>query len=332
MFFDMTTYKYSLQKYTGRNSRYTCPKCGRPHCFTLYVDMNNQPIAPDVGRCEHRNSCGYEKTPKMYFEEHPNEPKSIIEIKPQQKEEIKTDYIPFSLIQQSESLNNTLIDYLKKYFTMDALQNVAKAYHLGSTNKREVIFPQIDKFGNCRTGKVMQYGIDGHRIKGKTDAIDWLHSRLMKKQGKTVSDFHLKQCLFGEHLLRKRPNDLVCLVEGEKSAIICALVFPQYVWLSCGGLYGLNTDRCQSLARRNVLVYADANATEEWNRKIKLLSYCNSIKLSEWAKDEAPDSKRDIADLIMAERTPLARATTIGDVMQWMKELEITKERVTFNL
>lgn len=178
----------------------------------------------------------------------------------------------------------------------------------------------------------MQYGTDGHRIKGKTDAVDWLHARLMKKQGKAASNFHLKQCLFGEHLLSKRPDDIVCLVESEKSAVICSLVFPQFVWLSCGGLYGLNKDRCQSLAGRNVIVYADANATEEWGKKIGLLSYCRSIKLSEWAKDEAKDSKRDIADLIMEERRPLEKPTTIGDVMQWMQEMEIEKGRITFNL
>lgn len=325
-------HKYSLQKYTGRNSRHTCPKCGRSHCFTLYVDGNNQPIASDVGRCEHRNSCGYEKTPKMYFEEHPDERRTFVEAKPQPKEEVKTDYIPFSLIQRSESVNNTLMDYLKQYFIIGDLQKVVTAYHLGSTSKREIIFPQIDINGKCRTGKVMQYGTDGHRIKGKTDAVDWLHARLMRKQGKTASDFHLKQCLFGEHLLSKRPDDIVCLVEGEKSAVICSLVFPQFVWLSCGGLYGLNKDRCQALTGRNVIVYADANATEEWGNRISLLSYCRSIKLSEWAKDEAKDSKRDIADLIMEERRPLEKPTTIGDLMQWMQEMEIEKGRITFNV
>ena len=268
----------------------------------------------------------------MYFEEHPDERRAFVEVMPQPKEEVKTDYIPFSLIQRSESVNNTLMDYLKQYFTMGDLQKIVTAYHLGSTSKREIIFPQIDRSGECRTGKVMQYGTDGHRIKGKTDAVDWLHARLMKKQGKAASNFHLKQCLFGEHLLSKRPDDIVCLVESEKSAVICSLVFPQFVWLSCGGLYGLNKDRCQSLAGRNVIVYADANATEEWGKKIGLLSYCRSIKLSEWAKDEAMDSKRDIADLIMEERKPLEKPTTIGDVMQWMQELEIEKGRITFNL
>lgn len=83
-------YTYSLQKYTGRNSRHTCPACGRKFCFTLYVDGNNNPIAEDVGRCEHRNSCGYEKTPKDYFSENPTELKEFRPIQaPQPRKEEK---------------------------------------------------------------------------------------------------------------------------------------------------------------------------------------------------------------------------------------------------
>lgn len=161
-------YTYSLQKYTGRNSRHTCPACGRKFCFTLYVDAAGNPLAEDVGRCEHRNSCGYEKTPKMYFDENPTERKEFRPTPtPQPKKEEKTDYIPFSLIQQSESTNNTLMDYLRKYFTDEALNKITADYHLGSTKKREIIFPQIDKLSMCHTGKVMNYDTDGHRVKGK---------------------------------------------------------------------------------------------------------------------------------------------------------------------
>lgn len=325
-------YTYSLQKYTGRNSRHTCPYCGRPNCFTLYVDAAGNPIAEDVGRCEHINSCGREKTPKMYFEEHPQDK---IDWKPQplpKREPQKTDYIPFSLIQKSESMNNSLMRYLSKFFTQEDLQKATAAYHLGSTAKGEVIFPQIDRLCMCRTGKVMQYGQDGHRIKGAIDMIDWLHSRLMKKQGKVSSDFRLKQCLFGEHILPKRPNDIVCLTESEKSAIICSMVFPQFVWVSCGGKQGLTADRCKVLESRNVIVYADADAIKEWCEKIKALTYCRSIRLSDWAKDEAIDSKRDIADLILQERKPLENPTTIGDVCKWANELGIEKGRITINI
>ena len=330
----MEYYKYRLQKYTGRDSRHTCPACGRNFCFTYYVDEAGTPISPEVGRCEHRNSCGYEKTPKEYFAEHPSERK---EWKPMpqpmpKKEPQKTDYIPFSLVQKSESTNNTLMDYLRKYFDDEAINKVTADYHLGSTKKREIIFGQIDSAGMCRTGKIMQYGTDGHRVKGNVDAVDWLHARWMKQQGKQAHDFHLKQCLFGEHLLPKRPNDIVCVTEGEKSAVICSIVFPQYVWVSCGGKQGLTAHRCKVLAGRNVMLYADADAVKEWQEKIKEFSFCRSIRLSDWAKDEATGSKRDIADLLMEQRKPLEKPTTVGDICLWMQELGIGKERITFNL
>lgn len=184
----------------------------------------------------------------------------------------------------------------------------------------------------CHTGKVMNYDTDGHRVKGKIDAIDWLHARLMKKQGKQASDFHLRQCLFGEHLLPKRPKDIVCLTESEKAAIIASIVFPAFVWVSCGGKQGLTPERCKALAGRDVIVYADADAVAEWNEKIKKLDYCRNISLSNWAKDEDIGSKRDIADLILQECKPLERPTTVGDVCQWLAELEMPKERATINL
>ena len=34
-------YRYHLAKYAGKTSRLTCPQCERPHCFTPYVDDDN---------------------------------------------------------------------------------------------------------------------------------------------------------------------------------------------------------------------------------------------------------------------------------------------------
>ncbi|WP_373799116.1 DUF6371 domain-containing protein [Bacteroides heparinolyticus] len=332
----MDNYKWQLQKYSGRNSRHTCPACGRPDCFVFYVDAMGNPLASDVGRCEHRNSCGYEKTPKMFFDEHPQE-KERNEYRPvlpqHQKQETKTDYIPFDLIQRSESTGNNLMRYLGKFFPLPDLRRLTKAYHLGSTRKGEIIFPEIDIQGRCRTGKIMQYGEDGHRVKNERDAVDWLHARYMRQQEKKASDFHLKQCLFGEHLLTERPDEIVALTESEKSAIICALVFPDFVWVSCGGKHGLKPDLCKPLAGRNILVYADADAANEWREKIAQLTFCKSIRLSDWSKGEPQGSKQDIADLILEEqKRKQVKPTTVGDVCRWMAELDIPKGRITFNV
>ena len=64
-------YEYHLQKYAGPASRHTCPGCGGKRCFTLYVDIQGQPLADNVGRCDHESGCNYHYTPGQYFKDHP---------------------------------------------------------------------------------------------------------------------------------------------------------------------------------------------------------------------------------------------------------------------
>ena len=332
-------YKFRLEKYTGRSSRHICPKCGK-RSFTLYIDAAGETINENVGRCDHESSCGYHQTPKQFFETHPAEKGRFsfdapIEAKPQEKK--KVDYIPMSMIHQSVSGNNTLIDFLKKYWSEKELIEVTKRYRLGSTKNREIIFPQIGKEGFCHTGKVMNYRSDGHRIKGGIDAVDWLHARLMRQQGKKASDFHLMQVLFGEHLLRNDPNAVVAIVESEKSAVVCAMEYPSMIWLSCGGKNGLTPEKCRNLKNRNVLLYPDADAFDLWTAKAaELKSICKSVRISDWWKDEPDGSKRDIADLILEEkenqRKEKEKAITIGEVCQWLHESGIKPRQVTFNI
>ena len=64
------TYRYQLQPYSGKNSRFTCPSCNRKYQLTRYVDtVSGNYISPIVGICNHRNSCGYHYTPRLYFAE-----------------------------------------------------------------------------------------------------------------------------------------------------------------------------------------------------------------------------------------------------------------------
>ena len=58
---------YSLQKYAGPSSRHTCPACGKPRCFTYYVDEEGEPLDVTVGKCDHESSCNYHKTPAEFM-------------------------------------------------------------------------------------------------------------------------------------------------------------------------------------------------------------------------------------------------------------------------
>ena len=69
----MNTYRYQLERYRGRGTRYSCPQCGRKYCFTRYIDTenNNQYINEKVGKCNRLDKCGYHYTPREYFTDNP---------------------------------------------------------------------------------------------------------------------------------------------------------------------------------------------------------------------------------------------------------------------
>ncbi len=62
---------YSLERYHGEASLFTCPKCGARHSLTRYVDKEGRYIADNVGRCNRGTACGYHYTPSRYFADHP---------------------------------------------------------------------------------------------------------------------------------------------------------------------------------------------------------------------------------------------------------------------
>ena len=68
-----SNYRYQLERYRGRGTRYTCPQCGRKYTFTRYIDTenNNKYISENVGKCNRLDKCGYHYTPKQYFIDNP---------------------------------------------------------------------------------------------------------------------------------------------------------------------------------------------------------------------------------------------------------------------
>ena len=69
----MNDFRYQLEKYRGRGSRYVCPQCGRKYAFTRYIDThnNNEYVNERVGKCNRLDKCGYHYTPRQYFENNP---------------------------------------------------------------------------------------------------------------------------------------------------------------------------------------------------------------------------------------------------------------------
>jgi len=308
-------YKYSLQRHGNVNvkgTKHTCPSCGEKNCFTYYTywDKGVEFILDETcGRCDHQSRCGYHKTPRELFAENPKkrpkteETSAITIIHPAPVPIITPDYIDSDFVIRSFSLRSNLVSFLWRIAPdHQRLLAVLQAYLVGATKNWEVVYWQIDSDWNVRTGKIIKYNpFDGHRI--KRGGTDWVHSRM--KRIKILAEdqvFNLKQCLFGEHLLRLFPELPVAIVESEKTALLCALAFPQYLWLATGGLYNMKKDMLKVLEGRTAVFIPDLEGYDLWLEKMKMLPQCHASILDileSHATAEDHEKKIDIGDIIV---------------------------------
>ena len=127
----------------------------------------------------------------------------------------------------------------------------------------------------------------------------------MKKQAVFNQDWTLTQCLFGEHLLSASANHdkVVAVVESEKTAVVCAIQYPDCVWLATGGKSQLAIDKMKVLAGRTVILFPDVDGYREWTERTKVFSFCRSVTVSDFLERNATEEDRaakvDIADLIL---------------------------------
>lgn len=216
---------------------------------------------------------------------------------------IAPSYIPLSYVLRSQSHYsiNPLYQYFCHVFGEDETDRLFGMYRIGTSAKwgGSAVFWQIDINGQVRTGKVMCYNAEtGHRVKEPQAFVSWAHSELK------LQDFHLKQCLYGEHLL-KNSSSPVMLVESEKTAVVMSHFIPDYIWLATGGKNGcFNSEAMQVLKGREVTLIPDLGATEQWKEKSALLSgICKRVVVSnvlECTSDEEQRSQGlDIADFFL---------------------------------
>lgn len=304
--------KYHLEKYSGRSSRHECPSCGDQQSLVRYIDSNTgEYIASNVGRCNHESSCGYHYSPKQYFEDNPQKkasptfsPMPIQEHKKLQNPGI----IPTQYLLNSLGYESNFIAFLCSIFDTGTIERptitrLMQDYYLGQTSNREIIFWQIDINRCVRTGKIMQYDPrTGKRLKNTSGAIHWVHANL-KKDNTLPNNFNLVQCLFGEHLLQRYPTKVAALVESEKSAIIGAGVFPEYIWLATGGKSQLSKEKLQVLEGRTVIMFPDADGYDLWLTKAEALKTIGCMTI--------------VSDILELHTTPEEREAKI-DIADWL--------------
>lgn len=305
-------YRYQLDESRPR-VKLSCPQCGRAKKLVRYIDTWNVMTFPSyVGRCDRQFKCGYHYTPRDYFHDNPllretnNQAEPSVKPKPVIRQ---PSFIDSSLMEESMTgfEQTPLFSFLSQWFGEAETVRLFRLYNVGVSRLLGVstIFWQVDINGSVRTGKIMRYSSDGHRVKKDGTAnFQWMH-RLIAQ-----SDFNLVQCFFGEHLLKVMPDAKVMIVESEKSAIIASHFYPHYVWLASGGSSGcLNTVASQVLRGREVWLVPDLDAEEYWRAKLPMLRRITpTVGLSKCifrlATAEQRAAKLDIADFLLESIKP----------------------------
>lgn len=263
-----------------KKGRRNCPKCGRKS-FALYIGDEGGYIAENVGYCSHKISCKYNYPPRQYNADNrrgktqgtkdSNSPVCFssngLGMPPNHLESAPTDYIPVDLFLPTldNYERNAFFLFLKGLFPGDfgVVTKVVKSYFVGTQPNyygSYTCFPYIDTRLRIERGKLIRFGSEnGKRLKGDFDT----HS--LSSLLKIKKDFKYGNCFFGEHLLLDEVDKPVAVVESEKSAIIARICIPDHLWLACGSLGSLNSERLKRLEGREIILYPDGNGFDQWS-------------------------------------------------------------------
>lgn len=276
-----------------KKQKIKCPYCKkREKTYVRYIDWSTMQYLPnEYGRCDREINCGaFNKPPKR------NEAGVQTRIQ---------DQIAFKSIGYYDK--NNLVKFLAELFGIEQAVDTCTMYNIGTAKyfPGACIFWQTDYNDKFRSGKVVGYRQDGHRIKGQNN---WVHSLM------NINPFELQQCLFGEHLLKHDQDKPVAIFESEKTALIYELANPDtYICLAaCGsnGLGGrsLNYDKVRHLRDRSVTLFPDSSIDSklftQWDKlAIQMNEYGINANCVNWENELCKSQREkgmDIADLILA--------------------------------
>lgn len=335
----LTTHRFTLQDYAGPKSRTTCPTCGKPRCFTRYIDTDTGELLPnEYGRCNHEVSCGYTLSPytrpaggglsyatatergderpltcsalASYHYPKPTTPAPAV---------VSIPVDVFTATLGRYELNN-LAHLLRGHFGLGVANELLKRFQLGTSVHwpGACVFWLLDEQSRVRGGQVVLYDETGHTVKQPRRCITWAHSALAnacQRRGQEpppwLADYEAHgqkcPCLFGLPQLATAPaSQPVALVESAKTAMLATPYFPRYVWLATMGLSCLTPDRMEPLRGRRIVLFPDAGCLEKWQAKADDLCRLGydvrvSNELETLVTDEERHAGLDLADVLLRE-------------------------------
>lgn len=287
-------YKWQLKK---GGKKEVCPACGQKRFVPFVLSSDNEtPAGSEYGRCDREDHCGYFRYPGKEVEtpQQTNYQQTNFKEK-KMKKIIIPDYF---LNTFAFKRDDHLFEYFSKKIDPDKLENIFKKYHVGTTNKGETVFFQIDTHKKIHAAKIIDYNSDtGHRRKDVPMPARWLHKDRMYSSG--FDGQELWQCFFGQELINESEN--IMIVESEKTALLLNLINPyggDEVYIATGGANNLNMllSRYGKLLKyKNLYSIPDEGKYYQWlrifaqnNKSVKM------IKCEEYTEG----SGEDIIDVI----------------------------------
>jgi hypothetical protein len=238
---------------------------------------------------------------------------------------------------------NNFARLLQQQFGQRKAIELLQRFHIGTSSRwpGACVFWYIDDKGRKRGGQIKLFSSDWHTAKnfnGKSK-VDWVHSALtyrLEKAGTLQPDWlvdynqygECSPCLFGLWQLLTDPTDKpVAIVEAPKTAIICTVYLPDFIWLAVGALSYLNAERLTPIRGRKVMLFPDLNAYYDrvkesghtlkgWlNRAGELRANGFDIEVSDFLEQRANDEQKraglDLADFLLQQPPTV---TTINEL------------------
>ena len=297
----MNKYRYILDP---GSKKYKCPNCGTIS-LVIFLDSETGELMENYGRCDRETKCGFFYHPsKDGFKNCKN-----LGVLDNASCEISPTFHTDDLVELSMNYCNNFLKYLRFLFGSSIADSIQKKYKIGTLPEfnNGTIFWQIDEQKKVKAGKIIQYLETGKRTKN----ITWMHQFLKMK--KEISDYNLSQCLFGLHLVIEDKSSIIALVESEKTACIMSVIFPEFLWLSCGAKGEFKLKKLEPIKYRKIIAYPDCeiqkNGTttyQEWKRKATEFNRLGfEIHVSDLLEKETNLQQKkqgiDIADFFMKE-------------------------------
>lgn len=297
----VNSYRYILDP---SSKKYKCSDCDQLS-LVIFIDSETGEIMENYGRCDRESKCGFFHHPSKDGLQN-NKTSMIVE---DSFFETVPNFHKTELVESSMNFDNNLLKYLKFLFGESKTKKIQEKYKIGTLPEFNygTIFWQIDERKKVRAGKVIQYFETGKRTKN----ITWMHQFLKRKN--EISDYNLSQCLFGLHLIKDDKKSIIALVESEKTACIMSVIFPEFLWLSCGAKGEFKFKKLEQIKHRKIIAYPDCEIQkngfttyQEWKRKAMELNrkgfdiYVSDL-LEKQAKIEQKTEGIDIGDFFMKE-------------------------------